>query len=383
VNKQVAVSAGIVAVVAATAIILPAASAFSSAGCAAAAWDAKKAYVGGNVVSLNGHRYTANWWSQGHRPDRFSGQWQEWRDDGSCTTRGKLMPLPAVPVTCGLPAWAEDRTYKVGDRVSYRGSVYEAQIAHTAWRGANWNPVDAASLWRRVGDCGTVQKAKSQPSTGTAQPPSPSPSSGGFILTEAQFKEMFPSRSGFYTYAGLVTAARSFPAFARTGSDVVRKREAAAFLANVSHETNGLVYVVEQARSNYPHYCDSSQPYGCPAGTAAYYGRGPLQLSWNYNYKAAGDALRVNLLADPRRVERDQVLAWKTALWFWMTSAGAGTSTPHNTIVGGKGFGETIRSINGVLECNGRSSTNVQSRVTRYKKFAKILGVEPGGNLSC
>ncbi|MFE2597800.1 chitinase [Streptomyces sp. NPDC059396] len=91
----------------------------------------------------------------------------------------------------------------------------------------------------------------------------------------------------------------AYPKFAASGDHTTRKREAAAFLANVSHETVGLRNVVERNTSNYPHYCDSSQPYGCPAGQSAYYGRGPLQLSWNFNYKAAGDALGIDLLHDP------------------------------------------------------------------------------------
>jgi predicted chitinase len=194
---------------------------------------------------------------------------------------------------------------------------------------------------------------------------------------------MFPNRNGFYTYASLTAAMKSYPAFAKTGSDTVRKREAAAFLANVSHETGGLVHRVEQATGNYSNYCDTSQPYGCPAGHAAYYGRGPLQLSWNYNYKAAGDALGINLLADPGRVERDATVAWRAALWFWMSSSGAGRMTPHSAMVGGAGFGETIRSINGALECGGRNPGLVDSRVSRYKQFTQMLGVDPGGNLTC
>ncbi|WP_249044319.1 chitinase, partial [Crossiella equi] len=72
-----------------------------------------------------------------------------------------------------------------------------------------------------------------------------------------------------------------------------------------------------------------SRPFGCPAGGSAYYGRGPLQLSWNYNYKAAGDALGLNLLGDPYRVQRESAVAWKTALWFWNTQTGAGRMTAH------------------------------------------------------
>ncbi|QEU96017.1 chitinase [Streptomyces kanamyceticus] len=204
-----------------------------------------------------------------------------------------------------------------------------------------------------------------------------------FVVSEAQFNEMFPNRNAFYTYNGLTAALSAYPGFAQTGSDTVRKQEAAAFLANVSHETGGLVYVVEQNTSNYPHYCDATQPYGCPAGNDKYYGRGPIQLSWNFNYKAAGDALGIDLLNNPDLVQNDAAVAWKTGLWYWNTQTGPGTMTPHDAMVNSAGFGETIRSINGTLECNGGNPSQVQSRIDSYKRYAQILGVDPGGNLSC
>ncbi|MCO1577512.1 chitinase [Crossiella sp. SN42] len=204
-----------------------------------------------------------------------------------------------------------------------------------------------------------------------------------FMISEAQFNQMFPGRNGFYSYAGLRNAAQTFGAFANQGSATVQKQELAAFLANVSHETGGLRHVVEQNTANYPHYCDRSQPYGCPAGQAAYYGRGPIQLSWNFNYKAAGDYLRVNLLGNPWLVQNDATISWRTAIWYWMTQNGPGSMTPHNAMVNSRGFGETIRSINGSLECNGKNPGQVQSRVSNYQRFTGIIGVAPGGNLYC
>ncbi|MEV6115977.1 glycoside hydrolase family 19 protein [Streptomyces sp. NPDC052109] len=127
----------------------------------------------------------------------------------------------------------------------------------------------------------------------------------GFVVSEAQFNQMFPNRNSCYTSSGLVQSLAAYPAFATTGSDTVEKQEAAAFLADVSHETGGLVYVVEQNTAHYPTYCGWSQSYGCPAGQAAYYGRGPLQLSWNFNYKAAGDAPGIDLLDNPWLVQND------------------------------------------------------------------------------
>lgn len=205
---------------------------------------------------------------------------------------------------------------------------------------------------------------------------------GGFVVTEAQFNSMFPGRNGFYTYSGQVTAMTSFPAFATTGSDTTKKQEAAAFLANVAHETGNLVFVVEQNTANYPHYCDQSQPYGCPAGQAAYYGRGPLQLSWNFNYKAAGDALSTDLLDNPWLVEQDPAISWKTGLWYWMTGTGAAGQTSHQAMVNGAGFGTTIRAINSI-ECNGGNPAEVQDRVNDYNRITGILGVPAGDNLFC
>ncbi|MFE1191570.1 glycoside hydrolase family 19 protein [Streptomyces olivaceoviridis] len=230
-------------------------------------------------------------------------------------------------------------------------------------------------IWSCTG--GANQKWNAPASGGAGTTPS------GFVVSEAQFNQMFPNRNPFYTYSGLTAALSAYPAFANTGSDTVKKQEAAAFLANVSHETGGLVYIVEQNTANYPHYCDPNQPYGCPAGQAAYYGRGPIQLSWNFNYKAAGDALHIDLLNNPWLVQNDAAVAWKTGLWYWNTQSGPGTMTPHNAMVNGAGFGQTIRSINGSLECDGKNPAQVQSRVDAYQRFTQILGVSPGGNLYC
>ncbi|MFF1260390.1 glycoside hydrolase family 19 protein [Streptomyces sp. NPDC058321] len=270
----------------------------------------------------------------------------------------------ASAAECAAP-WNSSSVYTGGGSASYNGHNWNAK-----WWTQNETP-GTSDVWADQGACGG----------GETDPGDPAPS--GFVVSEAQFNQMFPNRNPFYTYSGLTAALSAYPGFANTGSDTVKRQEAAAFLANVSHETGGLVYIVEQNTANYPHYCDSSQSYGCPAGTAAYYGRGPIQLSWNFNYKAAGDALGIDLLHNPYLVEQDAAVAWKTGLWYWNTQSGPGTMTPHNAMVNGAGFGETIRSINGSLECNGGNPGQVQSRIDRYKAFVQILGTTPGGNLSC
>ena len=232
---------------------------------------------------------------------------------------------------------------------------------------------------------GVALTMASSPATAssTTDPTTDAGAKRAFVVSESQFNQMFPNRNSFYTYSGLTSALDSFGSFASAGGNTIARQEAAAFLANVSHETGGLVHIVEQNQANYPHYCDWSQSYGCPAGQAAYYGRGPIQLSWNFNYKAAGDYLGINLLGNPYLVQTDAAVAWKTALWYWNTQSGPGTMTPHNAMVNQRGFGETIRSINGSIECNGGNPGQVQSRVNNYNRFVGMLGVPAGGNLYC
>ncbi|MFD7898181.1 glycoside hydrolase family 19 protein [Streptomyces sp. NPDC059743] len=353
-QRVLALFAAMVSALALT-IFLPASSA--SAATCAAGWNASAVYTGGNTASYNGHNWSAKWWTQGETP----GTTDVWADQGICDGSSPGGGSGA----CDYPAWVAGRAYVAGNIVKYTdGKFYIAEHDNPGY-----DPVISTWYW--------------EPYNCTGTPPTDPPPAGGFVVSESQFNQMFPSRNSFYTYSGLTAALSAYPGFANTGSDTVKRQEAAAFLANVSHETGGLVHVVEQNTANYPHYCDTSQPYGCPAGQAAYYGRGPIQLSWNFNYKAAGDALGINLLADPWRVERESAVAWKTGLWYWNTQNGPGTMTPHNAMVNQAGFGQTIRSINGSLECDGRNPAQVQSRINNYQRFVQILGTTPGANLSC
>lgn len=198
------------------------------------------------------------------------------------------------------------------------------------------------------------------------------------VVSAQLFEDLFPRRNTFYTYEGLVEAAASYPAFCNEGDLDTRKREAASFLANMARETGQLVYVEQIAKDV---YCAASKKYPCVTGQQ-YYGRGPIQISWNYNYGSAGDALGVDLLSDPGLVARDAKVAWQTALWFWMTSKPGG-DTCHSTVVKGLGFGHTIDIINGAVECNGGNPDSVAERSQFYRSYCSLLGVDPGGNLTC
>jgi len=343
-------------VVGAAAALLPVAASEAAVACVAP-YNNSAVYTGGMTASYNSHNWTAKWWTQYEAPS--TGGSGVWQDNGTCGGDSG-----GGGTTCNYPNWVAGQYYAVGAIVKYTNGLYY-QATH---ENPGYDPTISTWYW--------------SPYTCSGGSTTPPPSGGGFVVSEAQFNQMFPSRNGFYTYAGLTDAMKKYPAFATTGSDTVKKQEAAAFLANVNHETGGLVYIDEINTANWPHYCDTSQPYGCPAGQSAYHGRGPIQLSWNFNYYAAGNALGVDLLNNPNLVATNSSISWQTGLWYWMTGTGGAGTTSHNAMVNGQGFGTTIRAINSI-ECNGGNPAQVQSRIDAYNRFVALLGVPAGGNLSC
>ncbi|MFF8695378.1 glycoside hydrolase family 19 protein [Streptomyces sp. NPDC015144] len=277
-------------------------------------------------------------------------------------TTASAAPAPvsasaAEPAARCAPLWNSTTAYTQGGTVSHHGRNWTAK-----WWTQNENP-GATGVWADQGAC-----------TGGVS---------DFVVSEAQFDAIFPDRNPFYTYQGLIDALHAYPRFANTGTPTTRAQEAAAFLTHADFESVGLRYVKEINEDNYWRKCDYGQPYGCPAGQKAYYGRGPIMFSWNFNYKAAGDALGLDLLNNPWLVEQDPSVAWQTALWYWNTQNGPGTMTSHEAMVGGAGFGETIRSLNGALECDGGNPASVAARVAGYERITGVLGAAPGSRLGC
>ena len=120
-------------------------------------------------------------------------------------------------------------------------------------------------------------------------------------------------------------------------------------------------------------YChEENTEYPCVANKG-YYGRGPIQLTWNYNYGPAGEANEFDGLNSPETVANDAVVSFKTALWYWMQ---------HVRPVVNQGFAATIRAINGG-ECDGAQPNAVQARVNYYTDYCKQLGVDVGDNVTC
>ncbi|KAB1202073.1 Endochitinase PR4 [Morella rubra] len=176
-----------------------------------------------------------------------------------------------------------------------------------------------------------------------------------------------------YSRATFLEALNSYDQFGRTGSVDDSKREIAAFFGYVTHETGHFCYI-EEIDGPSKDYCDENNTeYPCNPDKG-YYGRGPIQLSWNFNYGPAGKSIGFDGLNSPETVANDPVISFTTALWYWMNFVRP---------VIGQGFGATISAINGALECDGRNPETVQKRVKYYTEYCNELGVDPGQNLTC
>lgn len=111
------------------------------------AWDASKAYTGGERVSYNGKIYEASWWNQGTNPES-QGAWGPWKLIGeasdSTTGDNNNTTTPEAPEVSGVPVWNASVAYVGGSRVSYNGKIYEA-----AWWTQGDNP-ESGSPWKLV-----------------------------------------------------------------------------------------------------------------------------------------------------------------------------------------------------------------------------------------
>ena len=244
------------------------------------------------------------------------------------------------------------------------------------------------------------------------------------VLTKEEFNSIFknPIAEGkstacpgydFYNYEEFINATHEYPKFGNEGSEEIKKREIAAFLANISHETTGgWANAPGGATGRYlwglcwkeeigcedgscTQYCQSSNTqYPCK-NNKTYHGRGPIQLTWNYNYGAVGEKIGVDLLSNPELVSGNASISFRTALWFWMTPQSPKPSS-HDVMVENWipntddlsknrkiGFGMTVNIINGGRECGKTNDSRVIDRVEHYKYFCDLLSTTTGDNLYC
>ena len=210
-----------------------------------------------------------------------------------------------------------------------------------------------------------------------------------------------------------------YSTFCNTGNDYNDKRELAAFLANITKETTGgwqtageggggdhgkwgLHWLRELAPGNTTGptagsikpttcYTAGSQNDYQPVSGKCYYGRGPIQLSYFYNYGNFSEFLYNNtsLVSNPDLLEQDGELAFLSAIWFWMTPQcpkpschqvmqeiyDESATSYSSSKMSKKGFLHTVNIINGSVECrSGVSNVKPVLRSDLYKYYMSVIG---------
>ena len=132
----------------------------------------------------------------------------------------------------------------------------------------------------------------------------------------------------------------------------------AAFLAQLAHESCGLVYFEEIASgAAYEGRRDLGNTQ--PGDGVRYKGRGPIQLTGRANYRAAGAALGLDLENNPTRAA-DVDVGFRTAAWYW-------SSRNLNRYADAGNFDTITYRVNGGY--NGKAS-----RDAYYATAKQVLG---------
>ena len=170
------------------------------------------------------------------------------------------------------------------------------------------------------------------------------------LMTQEQWDDGFPLADPIYTYQNFLRSVAKFPAFCGETNipgwsvENTCKRELAGIFAHWGQET-GLrdpaegefwtqaLYWVQEIRCNGTNDQSCNYIQGGWTGTAypatpgkQYYGRGPFQLSWNYNYGMFSNVFapssynsKLYLLEQPEIVHENGDLAMTAGIWFYMT----------------------------------------------------------------
>lgn len=154
--------------------------------------------------------------------------------------------------------------------------------------------------------------------------------------------------------------------------DIDNRLRAAAFLAQIAHESGELRYSRElwgptEAQKRYSNRDDLGNTYKAAVmaaeqngdNTGHYYrGRGLIQITGYYNYVDATEALGVDFVVNPRLAELPEFSA-RIAAWFWKTHG-------CNTLADEQKFKTITRRINGGL--NG-----YDDRLKYYNRALTVL----------
>lgn len=192
----------------------------------------------------------------------------------------------------------------------------------------------------------TLPKPKPKPHP--APHPAPPPPGKAGDLTKAQLLAIMPLAKR------VADAYLPHLNFAMREASITTPLRRAAFLAQLAHESLQLKFMEEIASgAAYEGRVDLGNTH--PGDGRRFKGRGPIQLTGRNNYRDAGRALGIDLLANPKRAA-DPDVGFRVAGWFWTTRG-------LNALADKRDFDRITRRINGGL--NGKADRDRYYAVAR------------------
>lgn len=176
-------------------------------------------------------------------------------------------------------------------------------------------------------------------------------------------QEQFRLASGLSASA----AARWYPVISEAAAqyEINTPARLAAFIAQTGHETMGYVYTKEiwgptAAQLNYEPPAAKAAELGniLPGDGFRYRGRGLIQITGRTNYKVCGDALGVDLLANPDLLAGEEWAA-RSAAWWWRQHG-------CNALADGGDYTALTRRING-------GTNGMADRIQRWELAKQYL----------
>lgn len=408
-------------------------------------WSELKVYHGGDRVIYNGSVYEASWWTQGETPGAAD-VWKYIGPGGNGGNGGDPSPTPTGTVPAfdpyALKVSGESRILTDDQIDAYWGGIdsYYSPAMSEPRLAQYLSQADYEALFpRRCGSPGWLATNPSYIPNPLTDYYSYNNLKGAMkylanlkyrldwrqnaryafrisVLNKTTKRETLISVNSDFNSDWLLNRAIEnqvvdFGCFLADGTENDKKREIAAFLANIAHETGGGwpsapdgelawgLYFNEEvgfAGTNQIGYVDGSHKEFPPVSGESYHGRGPIQTSWNYNYGLISGILFQDisiLLNNPELVAQDGELGFMTALAFWMTPQPPKASC-HDVMTGrfvptdedrAKGitegcFGLTINIINGGHEAGHDESDNrLRRRIGHYRDITSRNGADITG----